>query len=472
MAVIVRRVSSETYDVSFRQYLDIYAPYVMTDPSFQANDEDGRWTPEEQSSFLTSVVSNMAPSKFIFAEVDSCLEYHNEEKNATDISYYEFWKKRGARFLNVDSHNRDKTLKDFTPADIQSLEDGFASIEHAKYIIKGVGDWTITDGNDTWATMKQDLKDFILDNCFVTIQTYTDCTRSELSELAIRVNKGKAWNDPEKRNTSTSTTATVYRDLATKWKHFFKEDGCEYFNKTQLVRRGVDDFFADLGCVSFYGMSQTITHSTKNQMYCIGSDHEKEVRSIGRRIDKFMKLLDTDMYAIPDKLSLFDLWVLFDEVDKKGFFIPEENKKKMITDYIKVVGDLMNDSTPIEIIVKGKLQTKTFDVLIGGLQKTHVNKRNELITDKFNIFDYAKEYGKRTQTARGKFKSAASQNYVTPEGKIINKERLHTSDFHNGHVTPYADGGDEFKIQEAKDNLTLGRNPIINLENGVEVDTQ
>ena len=68
-----------------------------------------------------------------------------------------------------------------------------------------------------------------------------------------------------------------------------------------------------------------------------------------------MKLLDTDMYAIPDKLSLFDLWVLFDEVDKKGFFIPEENKKKMITDYIKVVGDLMTDSTPIEITVKGKL---------------------------------------------------------------------------------------------------------------------
>ena len=85
MAVIVRRVSSETYDVSFREYLAVYAPYVMTDPSFQANDEDGRWTPEEQSSFLTSVVSNMAPSKFIFAEVNSCLEYHKEESEDSII---------------------------------------------------------------------------------------------------------------------------------------------------------------------------------------------------------------------------------------------------------------------------------------------------------------------------------------------------------------------------------------------------
>ena len=98
--------------------------------------------------------------------------------------------------------------------------------------------------------------------------------------------------------------------------------------------------------------------------------------------------------------------------------------------------------------------------MIGGLQKHNVVKRNELITAKFNIFDYAKQYGKRTQTARGKFKSAHSQNYVTPEGKVIDKERLHTKDFHSGHVTPYADGGDEFKIQEATDNLKLGRNPI------------
>ena len=207
-------------------------------------------------------------------------------------------------------------------------------------------------------------------------------------------------------------------------------------------------------------MDQAVTHPVKAQMYRIGSDHESEVKTIGKRIDKFMKLLDKDMYAIPDKLSVFDLWVLFDEVDKKGYFIPEENRKKMIDDYIDVVAKLLAYKEPVDLIVNGKKQSKTFDVMIGGLQKHNVVKRNELITAKFNIFDYAKQYGKRTQTARGKFKSAHSQNYVTPEGKVIDKERLHTKDFHSGHVTPYADGGDEFKIQEATDNLKLGRNPI------------
>ena len=69
MVNIIRRVQSDTFDVTFREYLEEYAPHVKTDPSFQANDEDGRWKPEEQSSFLTSVISDMAPSKFIFSDV-------------------------------------------------------------------------------------------------------------------------------------------------------------------------------------------------------------------------------------------------------------------------------------------------------------------------------------------------------------------------------------------------------------------
>ena len=469
MVNIIRRVHSDTFDVTFREYLEQYAPHVKTDPSFQANDEDGRWKPEEQSSFLTSVISDMAPSKFIFSDVEKSLEHHKVEKNASDVKYYDKWKKKEAKYLNVDSHNRDKTFKDFAPSylDTKSIIDGTASIEHGKYIIKGVGDWTIGEGNDTWATMKQDLKDFILDECFITIQLYSDLTRPELSELAIRVNKGKAWNDAEKRNTSTSDTATVYRDLAVKFKKWFKKEGCSYFTTEQLVRRGVDDFFASLGCLSFYDKDQTITSKVKDGMYRIGSDHEAEVKTIGSRIIRFMKLLDEDMYAIPDKLSVLDLWHLFDEeVDKKGKFIPEDNKKQMINDYIEVVGELMSDQTPIEIIIKGRPQTKTFDVLIGGMQKTHINKRYELIKAKFDISKYAKEYGKRTQNSRGKFKSAHKQGYTTPEGKVISKNRLHTPDYHNGHNEPYADGKpandvDEFSIQVDEDNLKLGRNPIV-----------
>ena len=463
---IFRPVTSETEDYTVREYLEKFRPTMMTDPGFQADDEDGRWEDKDQSSFLTSLVDNMAPSKFILADVERALEYHMKRRNQLDIEYYQAWKDKGAEWLNVDSHNRNKTTNHFIPEDVDGIVDGTATLEHGKYIIEGVGVFDIAKGNDTWLTMHPDLKDYILDCCFITVQTYTNCTRNELSELAIRVNKGKTWNEPETRNTYTSETAKTYRNLATKYKPFFKAAGCDYFDTVQLKRRGVDDFFASLGCVAFYGLDKAVTHTLKLQMYHIKSDHEKEVKSIGGTISKFMTLLDTDMYVIPDKLSVFDLWYLFYQMDKKNMFIPDDKKKTMIDDYIKVVGDLLtakdSDGNLIQhkIEAKGTVVYKPFELLVGGLQKVNVEKRIELIMEKFDIYKYAKKRGPRSQTARGKFKSAHTQNYVTPEGKPIDKSRLHTDDYHNGHDpddAAWIDGGDKFKIQEAEDNLKLGR---------------
>ena len=464
---IFKPITSETEDYTIREFLDDYRPTMKTDPSFQADETEGRWDRKDQSSFLTSIILNMAPSKFILADVEKAIKYHKKKRNALDLQYYEKWKGKGAKWLNIDSHNRSTTVDDFSPADIENLIDGTASLEHGKYIIEGIGDFTIGKGNDTWNTMSLDLQDYILDDCFITVQTYTNCTRNELSELAIRVNKGKTWNEPEIRNTYTSETAKVYRDLAVKYKPFFKVAGCKYFDKqSQLSRRGIDDFFANLGSVAFYGLDQTISHAIKLQMYQIGSDHEKVVKSIGRTITKFMDKLSADMHVIPDKLSVFDLWVLFYEMDKKGMFIPDDKKEDMTNDYIKVVGNLMTEKDENgkliqhEVVAKGTTQQKPFELLIGGLQKTHVYIRNKLIKEKFDIYKYAEELGPRTQTARGKFKSAHAQNYKTPEGKSIKKSNLHTPEYHNGHDPEdkaWVDGGKEFTIQTAEDNLKLGR---------------
>jgi len=466
---IFRPVTSKTKDYTVDEYLEKFRPTMMTDPGFQADDEDGRWENEDQSSFITSLITNMAPSKFILANVEKALEYHEKRRNQLDIYYYQEWKNKGAEWLNVDSFNRNGTIEGFTPKELDGFVDGLVTLEHGKYDIEGCGSFNVTEGCDTWLTMHEDLKNYILHHCYITVQTYTNCTRNELSELAIRVNKGKTWNDPETRNTYTSDTAKVYRDLAVKYKPFFKVDGCGYFEKPQLKRRGVDDFFASLGCVAFYGLDKAVTHTLKLQMYQIKSDHEKEVKSIGSTINKFMTLLDADMYVIPDKLSVFDLWFLFYHMDKKGMFIPNDKKKTMIDDYIKVVGDLMTEKdsdgnlVQYKIVAKGTVAFKPFELLVGGLQKINVKKRIELIKNKFDIETYAKKRGTRSQTARGKFKSAHTQNYITPEGKLIDKSRLHTGDYHNGHDPKgeaWIDGGKDFKIQVAEDNLKLGRQNI------------
>ena len=466
---LFRPVMSETEDYTVDEYLKKFRPTMMTDPGFQADDEDGRWENQDKSSFITSLITNMAPSKFILADVEMALEYHEERRNQLDINYYQEWKNKGAGWLNVDSHNRNGSVEGFAPKDLDGIIDGSVTLEHGKYDIEGHGSFIITNGCDTWQTMHEDLKEYILHYCYITVQTYTNCTRDELSELAIRVNKGKTWNEPETRNTYTSITAKTYRNLATKYKPFFKADGCNYFDQKQFKRRGVDDFFASLGCVAQYGLDNAVTHNLKLQMYQVNSDHEKEVTTIGTIIHRFMRLLDEDMFVIPDKLSVFDLWYLFYQMDKKGFFIPEDKKKAMIDDYIEVVGDLMTEKDSEgnliqhKIEAKGTVVFKPFELLVGGLQKVNVKKRIELITERFDIYKYAKKRGRRTQTARGKFKSAHTQNYVTPEGKQINKSRLHTGDYHNGHDPEdlaWIDGGNKFKIQEAEDNLKLGRQKV------------
>ena len=62
---------------------------------------------------------------------------------------------------------------------------------------------------------------------------------------------------------------------------------------------GILGFFSDFSDTDYNPMDLSV-------MYHIKSDHEKEVKSIGGTISKFMTLLDTDMYVIPDKLSVFD----------------------------------------------------------------------------------------------------------------------------------------------------------------------
>ena len=113
MVNIIRRVHSDTFDKTFREYLEEFAPHVKTDPSFQANDEDGRWNSEEQSSFLTSLVTNMAPSKFIFADVDTRVNrllsrgMKNEDilNRIANQKNDDWWKSLGCVIHNNDLNN-------------------------------------------------------------------------------------------------------------------------------------------------------------------------------------------------------------------------------------------------------------------------------------------------------------------------------------------------------------------------------
>ena len=109
---------------------------------------------------------------------------------------------------------------------------------------------------------------------------------------------------------------------------------------------------------------------------------------------------------------------------------------------------------------------KTFDHMVGGQQMANNKKRNELFMEKLDIDNYFNEVSSTSSaSALTRLGAAVRDNLKTPEGKDIDLSKLHDGKtYHGGHITPHADGADaglsNIAIQEARDNLVLGRKPI------------
>src|SRR5210317_962242 len=80
MSVIFRQVKSDTEEVSMLDFINRVEPNQEADKAFQAN-EFTRWKEEQGASYMTSTITNMAPSKFIFCDVQKCLESDNRTIN-------------------------------------------------------------------------------------------------------------------------------------------------------------------------------------------------------------------------------------------------------------------------------------------------------------------------------------------------------------------------------------------------------
>ena len=68
-------------------FLNNVTDYLEADMAFQAG-EFSRWSLHQKSSYVTAHIIGMAPSKFIFADINACLEYAEENEQVIDIAYY------------------------------------------------------------------------------------------------------------------------------------------------------------------------------------------------------------------------------------------------------------------------------------------------------------------------------------------------------------------------------------------------
>ena len=152
---------------------------------------------------MTSLVLGMAPSKFILADTELCGSATRKEN---DKNYYDGWKKKGVRYINVDSNNRVTTIAEYYDNKF-GLEKGFYDIDNSIVEI-------IEGENDTYDKLPDSVRER-LNNALITIELVTTASREQLSRLFIRLNDGMSLNGPEKRNAVICDFANEIRRLAT-----------------------------------------------------------------------------------------------------------------------------------------------------------------------------------------------------------------------------------------------------------------
>lgn len=444
-----------------KDYLDNVVKYLEADMAFQAG-EFSRWSERQKSEYITSVIINSAPSSLTFADINACLEYAEENEQVLDIAYYKKWLMKGVSYLNIDGNNRTINLVAFYEDEFPLLPGEYRVDEWFGEVVKGK--------NDLYSTMPTALRKKF-DESIINITKYVDVSREELSDLFIRINDGKPLNDPEKRNAKTSAIAVVIRELALSYFTRFVSDDTKWIGPKEANRRYVDDFIAGMAFIYFYGLEKTISPDALWEMYDPTSTASKNAASFKKVFNNFMTFIDDDdLKAIPNKNSILDLFVIYVENKKKNLVSIESKNSAFIKKYIDVVGTLILDKETYDGKDVGSnwLSPKNFETIVGGRQAANNRKRNLLVTKKIKMNTFFKKVvlKPRAATANTKFGVAVKDGWKTPEGKDITRSKLNDGEtYHSGHdQIPYADGGgngpDNIKVQEALDNIKLGRNPI------------
>jgi len=452
-----RKIKSREYPIVVADFVKHILPNQKADKAFQAN-EFTRWDPANASGYMTATIRGMAPSKFIFADVEMCLQAAIDNERPEDMEYFQKHYDAGTKFLNLDSNNRCINIGHFLNNKI--------SIPSNDYFIDGDIHKVSKDKNDVYSKLPKRLR-LAFDEGLIAVHIYEDATREELSDIFTNVNEGKPLNPAEKRNASTSKIAEDIRDLTVSVAPILNHENAKWFDKTAVNRRGMDDFVAGMFFYFCFGMSSQIGPATLSQLYTIGSTEEKyHLPLFKKRFKSFMKYFEGEhINVLVNRNSIFDLWIIYLQLkkdDKKE--LNQKKLKSFIKHYAIVVGNLLGDKTLHE-----RLPIKddaSFETMIGGKQIGNLLKRNQLIMKELDVDKFFISIdSKRVITDTEKMVVGARDEFKTLEGEDIELAKYNDGkSYHKGHKEPHADGNpstvDNTGMQTAEINLKLGRNPV------------
>ena len=178
MEMFFKQAHYKYVPIAIEDFLNNQVRYLKADLAFQAS-AFTRWTPEQGSAYITSILNGEAPSPFIFADIKSCLEVAKQNENQTDIEYYQWWAKKlksKLAKLNLDSNNRTINLVKFFKNQIRILP--------GRYVDDTTGQvYNIKKGKqDTYKNMPSVLRQRFLSQQIMQV-IYIDAGREQLSSI-------------------------------------------------------------------------------------------------------------------------------------------------------------------------------------------------------------------------------------------------------------------------------------------------
>ena len=312
------------------------------DLAFQSR---ARWSLKQKQDFINSCLIDMNISKFVLVDLKACLANAVEKE---DKEYYQRWLdktneivvngkkiKVGVLYLNVDSNNRTTTIKEFKRNEIK--------IPAGDYLIadKGLTFTVKKNISDTYDTMDEDFREIFLSNTLST-HIITSATRSQLSDVFSRMNSGESLNIFENLNCSYSTTCEQIREITDELQEKFLN--AKIFSETQINRRIIDGWFANVFYLYDKGINQSFSKSVHKNWYASDSISNKVVPYFVEDWRSFNDLVGKKIKLFPHRWLYFDLFYQIKEQKDLGKrFVDNKN---IVQDFINMFTLLVADKTP------------------------------------------------------------------------------------------------------------------------------
>ena len=401
------KIKSSTTTTSVRNFVESYTPEKTL---FLDSIQRGSvWNKSDKDEYYKSIQKGMTPNPIILADLETSLQRAKENDLNLDSEKIQSWLDKGYEWLSIDGGNRTE-------------------FKNEKYqeIIEKYG----------FKNLPKELKSFLEHN--IDVKVFTNLSISEMHELAINVNKGKPWNNAEKRNATEGFISDFVRDCTKQHKEVF----ATYLNKTQILRKVPSDIVGNF-IYYFLHRTDTLNQKTLQSLYqknhFDNSDMFKKLLSIWAKV--VLEISKTRVKK--ERATMFNLFCVLADLRSEGYElniekITEFTKNYLETENTRIVSDVKftprnfywRDLNRHQTYYKTKSK-KIQDDMSSYIEEFFIKK------DKMRIFTYEDRIQKIKKTGGRVENLDGSVSYETPltllNGKI----------YHADHIFPHSKGGEK-----------------------------